>query len=56
MVEKLSKYLNVEIEISRIWGLKAETVPVGIGALGLVKKGLGKYVDQSPRSIYRRPA
>lgn len=42
MVEKLSKYLNVEIEISRIWGLIAETVPVGFGTLGLVKKEPGK--------------
>lgn len=33
MVENLSKYYNLEIEISTIWGLIAETVPLGIGAL-----------------------
>ena len=34
MVEKLSKYRDLEIEISRMCGLKTETVPVVIGALG----------------------
>lgn len=33
MVENLSKCYNLEIEISTIWGLIAETVPLGIGAL-----------------------
>ena len=44
MIEKLSKYKDLGIEISTIWGLKTETVSVVIGALGQVKKGLGKYV------------
>ena len=43
MIEKLSKYKELEIEISRIWGLKIEIVPVVIGPLGLLKTGLGKY-------------
>ena len=29
-----------------MWGLKTETVPVVIGALGLVKKGQGEYVEK----------
>ena len=29
-----------------------ETVPLVIGALGLVKKGLGKYVEKIPGNIY----
>ena len=29
-----------------------ETVPVVIGALGLVKRGLGKYVEKIPANIY----
>ena len=37
-VEKLSKYKGLEIEITKMWGLKTITVPVVIGALGIVKK------------------
>ena len=51
MIEKLSKYKDLGIEISTIWGLKAETVSVVIGALGQVKKGLGKYVEKLPGNI-----
>ena len=29
-----------------------ETVPVVIGALGLVNKGLGKYVEKIPGNMY----
>ena len=50
-VEKLSKYKDLEIEISTIWGLKTETVSVVIGALGQVKKGLGKYAEKIPGNI-----
>ena len=48
MIEKLSKYKDLGIEISTIWGLKTETVSVVIGALEQVKKGLGKYVEKIP--------
>ena len=51
MIEKLSKNKDLEIEISRMWGLKTETVPVVIGALGLVKKCLKKYVEKIPGNI-----
>ena len=51
MIEKLSKYKELEIEISRIWGLKIEIVPVVIEALGLLKTGLGKYVEKIPMNI-----
>lgn len=36
------------MEISRIWGLKIEIVPVVIEALGLLKMGLGKYMEKIP--------
>ena len=49
VTEKRSKYKDLEIEIERIWGMKAcTTIPVVIGALGLIKKGLEKYTKQIP--------
>ena len=47
MVEKLLKYK----EISKMWGVKTETVPVVIRALGLVKEVLVKYVEKIPGNI-----
>ena len=49
--EKLSKYKDLEIEIERMWGMKATTIPVVIGALGLIRKGLEKYTKQIPGNI-----
>ena len=49
--EKLSKYKDLEIEIERMWGMKAKTIPVVIGALGLVKKGMEKFTQQIPGNI-----
>ena len=51
VTEKLSKYKDLEIEIERMRGMKATTIPVVIGALGLIKKGLEKYTKQIPRNI-----
>ena len=51
VTEKLSKYKDLEIEIERMWGMKATTTPVAIGALGLIKKGLEKYTKQIPGNI-----
>ena len=51
VTEKLSKYKDLEIEINRMWGTKTTTIPVVIGALGLVKKGLEKYTDKIPGNI-----
>ena len=49
-VEKLSKYKDLEIEVSRMWEMKTTTIPVVIGALGLIKKGLEKRLKQIPGS------
>ena len=49
--EKLAKYKDLEIEIEQMWGMKATTIPVVIGALGLIKKGLEKYAKQIPCNI-----
>ena len=48
VVEKLSKYKDLEIEIARMWKMETETIPVVIGAFGVIKKGLEKYVDKIP--------
>ena len=49
--EKLSEFKDLEIEIYRMWGMKTKTIPVVIGALGLVKKGLVKFIDQTQGNI-----
>ena len=36
---KISKYKNLKIEIEKIWHLKTTTMPVIVGALGMIKKG-----------------
>ena len=48
-VEKVSKSLyRLKIEIARIWKMETETIPVVIGALGVIKRELEKYVDKIP--------
>ena len=44
--EKLSKYKDLEIEIEKTWGMKTTIVPVIIGALGLVTKGIENYIGK----------
>ena len=50
-VEKLSKYKDLEIEVSKMWQMKTSTVQIVIGALGLVTKGLKTYTNQIPGYI-----
>jgi len=51
VTEKLSKFKDLEIEIEIMWGMKATTIPVETGVLGLTKKGLEKYKQQIPGNI-----
>jgi len=51
VVEKLSKYKDLEIEIERMWGMKITTVPVVIGALCVIKKGTDQFMKKIPRNI-----
>ena len=46
--EKLSKYKDLEIEVQKMWHLKTKTLPVVVGALGLIKKGTQDFLDQIP--------
>ena len=44
--EKRSQYKDLEIEITRMWQMKTEIIPVVIGALGVIKKGSEKVVRE----------
>lgn len=46
--DKLSKYKDLQIEIEKMWELKTTIVPVIIGALGMVKKGVDEYLNKIP--------
>ena len=50
-VEKLSKYKDLEIEIGKMWNTKRIIIPLVIGALGIICKGMVRYVDQLPGKI-----
>ena len=42
--EKMSKYVDLQIEYQRLWNKKVEVIPVIIGATGIVDKNIKKYV------------
>ena len=56
VVEKLSKYKDLEIETMRMWGMRTETVPVIVGAQGLIRKGMDQNLGKIPgaSNILRR--
>ena len=39
-IEKKSKFKNLELEIKRMWQMKTEVIPVVVGALVTIKKGM----------------
>ena len=51
VAEKLSKFKDLEIKITKMWGMKSQIVLVVIGALGVVKKGIEKQIDKIPGNI-----
>ena len=48
VIEKLSKYKDLEIETTRMWGMRAETVMVIVGALVLIRKGMAQNLGKIP--------
>ena len=48
--EKITKYRDLEIEVQKCWNLrKVTTIPVVVGALGTVSKGINQFVrDLAP--------
>ena len=51
IMEKLTKYKDLEIQIEKTWEMKTRTVPVIIGAFGLVKKRTEPYIVKIPGNI-----
>ena len=49
--EKLSKYKDLKIEIVKMWKVKAKTIPVIVGALGMIKKGTQNYLNEIPENL-----
>ena len=49
--EKRSKYKDLEIEIQRMWKMKAVVVPVVVGALGIMSKDFEKYLKELPSDV-----
>ena len=43
--EKKDKYLNLARELKNLWTMKVSIVPIVIGALGTVSKGLSKGLE-----------
>jgi len=48
--EKLKKYKDLEIEVDKMRHLKTTTIPVVVGALGLIKKGTNAFTEKIPGS------
>lgn len=46
--EKITKYKDLQIEVQRMWNVKAKVIPVVIGSLGTIKKGFHKHLEQIP--------
>lgn len=45
--EKLSKFKDLEFQVSRICHLKTKTIPAFVEALGMIKKGIGNFLARS---------
>ena len=44
--EKKSKYKDLELEKQRMWHMKTKVIPVVVGALGTVKKGMVENIKK----------
>ena len=49
--EKLSKYKDLEIELGKSWNMKMKTVPIIVGALGVINRSFKKYLQEVPGKL-----
>jgi len=45
---KIPKYIDLTIEVQRMWNVKTKVIPVIIGATGTISKSFRKYVSNIP--------
>ena len=46
--EKMSKYVDLQIECQRMWNKKVQVISIIIGATGIVEKGIQSYLQKIP--------
>ena len=46
--DKVEKYQDLRLEIQRLWNVKAQVVPVVIGALGSTTPNFPKHLEKIP--------
>ena len=46
--EKIAKYGALSVEAERMWGVKAQVIPVIVGGLGAVTRNLGDNLAKIP--------
>ena len=46
--EKTDKYLDLAKEPKKLWNMKVTIIPIGIGALGTVTKGMVQGLERRP--------
>ena len=44
-IEKRDKYLNLARELEKVWNMKVTLIPIVIGILGIITKGLGQGLE-----------
>jgi len=49
--DKLSKYKDLDMAVSRMWKVRTKTVPVITGALGTIRKGLHQNCQLLPSHL-----
>ena len=49
--ETLSKYKNLEIEVTKMWHMKTNIFPVIIGTLGFIKKRMNDNISKIPGRV-----
>ena len=45
-IEKIEKYKDLSVELSSLWKMKCEVVPIIVGGLGCVTARLGMYIQK----------